>query len=203
MATKSSNESKPSVASLMLVVIIFGSLLVLFLVPTPLFTSVRDSEQKQLITWLGAEPDQWIMAQIFGLLEWINHSISNAFDTAELSGNEKIDRWLMERAFAGTVWAHVVLYRSGMLMMWGLFAFPCILAALLDGHYRRQIAKASFTSQSPMLHKRGVDMAKLCGISLVAWIFVPIYVSTWVAPLAIVGLSFAWWLWIANLQKRL
>ena len=143
------------------------------------------------------------MGQIFGLLEWVNHAIANAFDTTELSGNEKIDRWLMERAFAGVVWAHVVLYRSGMIMMWALFALPCILAALVDGHYRRQIAKASFSSQSPMLHKRGVDMAKVCGISLVAWVFVPIYVSTWVAPLAIVGLSFAWWLWIANLQKRL
>lgn len=164
---------------------------------------MRDAEQRQLVAWLGHETDQWIMEQIFSLLETVNREVGHAFESAELSGNEKVDRWLMERAFAGTVWTHVILYRGGMLLMWTLFALPCILAAMADGHYRRQIAKASFSSQSPMLHKRGVDLAKLVGVSLVAWLFVPIYVSTWVAPLAIAGLSFAWWLWVANLQKRL
>lgn len=190
-------------ASLMLVVVLFGSLIVLVLLPLPIFNAVREAEQRQLIWWLGNETDQWIMEQIYSMLEGVSRAVKQTLDTAELSGNEKIDRWLIDRAYAGTVWTHVILYRSGMLLMWTLFALPCVLAAATDGHYRRQIAKASFSSQSPMLHKRGVDLAKLTTVLLVAWLFVPVYVSTWVAPFAIVGFSFAWWLWVANLQKRL
>lgn len=196
-------ENKHSLASVMLVIVIFGAFAVMLLVPLPVFNAVRDAEQRQLVAWLGIDSDQWVMNQIFDVLEAISKEVTAAFVNAELSGNEKIDRWLMTRAYAGTVWAHVILYRGGMLAMWTLFALPCIFAAMTDGHFRRQIAKASFTSQSPMLHKRGVDLAKLIAALLVAWLFAPIYVSTWVAPFAIAGLSFAWWLWVANLQKRL
>lgn len=202
MATKP-NENKHSLASVMLVIVIFGAFAVMLLVPLPIFNAVRAAEQRQLIAWLGMETDQWIMMQILDVLESVNKEVMAAFVSAELSGNEKIDRWVLDRAYAGTVWAHIILYRGGMLAMWTLFALPCILAAVNDGHFRRQISKASFTSQSPMLHKRGVDLGKLVAALIVAWLFVPIYVSTWVAPFAIVGLSFAWWLWVANLQKRL
>lgn len=187
----------------MLVIVIFGAFAVMLLVPLPVFNAVRDAEQRQLVSWLGTDTHQWVMNQIFDVLEAINKEVTAAFVSSELSGNEKIDRWVMTRAYAGTVWAHVILYRCGMLAMWTIFALPCMFAAMSDGHFRRQISKASFTSQSPMLHKRGVDLAKLVAALLVAWLFAPIYVSTWVAPFAIVGLSFAWWLWVANLQKRL
>ncbi|CAN7642607.1 DUF4400 domain-containing protein [Acidovorax sp. LjRoot129] len=196
-------EKKHSLASVMLVIVIFGAFAVMLLVPLPVFNAVRDAEQRQLVSWLGTDTHQWVMNQIFDVLEAINKEVTAAFVSSELSGNEKIDRWVMTRAYAGTVWAHVILYRCGMLAMWTIFALPCMFAAMSDGHFRRQISKASFTSQSPMLHKRGVDLAKLVAALLVAWLFAPIYVSTWVAPFAIVGLSFAWWLWVANLQKRL
>jgi hypothetical protein len=197
------DEKKPSLASLTLVIAMFGTIAILILLPLPIFQAVLDAEQRQLIHWLGMESDQWIMNQIFDLVQAINKEVSQLLETTEPSGNDKMDRWLMERGYAATLWAHVILYRSGMFLMWALFALPCVLAAMNDGHYRRQISKASFTSQSPMLHKRGVDLAKLVFVSMVAWLFVPFYLSTWIAPVAIAGLSFAWWLWVANLQKRL
>lgn len=197
------DEKKPSLASLTLVIAVFGTVLALFLLPLPIFQAVIEAEQRQLIRWLGQETDQWIMTQIFDLVEAIDREVTQMLDTTEPSGNDKLDRWLMERGYAATLWAHVILYRSGMFFMWALFALPCVLAAMNDGHFRRQISKASFSSQSPMMHKRGVDMAKLVFVSMVAWLFVPFYLSTWVAPVAIAALSFAWWLWVANLQKRL
>ena len=202
MATQP-KEKEHSLASVLLIIVIFGSLAVMVFVPLQVFNAVRDAEQRQLVEWLGAETDQWVMNQIFDMLEAVNKEVMDAFSNAQLSGNEKIDHWLMTRIYAGSVWVHLILYRGGMLAMWALFALPCFLAAMNDGHFRRQISKATFSSQSPMLHKRGVDLGKLVAALLVAWLFVPIYVSTWVAPLAIVGLSFAWWLWVANLQKRL
>ena len=56
----------------MIVVILFGSLAVLALVPVDVFQVLRHQEQKQLVTWLGAESDQWIMERILDALELIN-----------------------------------------------------------------------------------------------------------------------------------
>lgn len=203
MATKSSAEGKHSFASIMIVVILFGSLAVLALVPVDVFQVLRHQEQKQLVTWLGAESDQWIMERILDALEWINSESGRVMEDAIVSGNRKIDAWMINRIHAATIWTHVIMYRVGMIIMWTAFALPCLMAAYIDGYFERQVAKASFTSQSPRLHKAGVDMMKFVSAALVAWIFAPVFVSILVAPIAIGTLSFAWWVWMANLQKRI
>ena len=71
-------EGKPSLASLTLVVVLFGTLAVLVLLPLPIFNAVRDAEQRQLVAWLGHETDQWIMEQIFSLLETVNREVGHA-----------------------------------------------------------------------------------------------------------------------------
>ena len=204
MATKqSSSDGKHTFASLLLVVVLFGSLAVLALVPIDIFQAVRAREQLQIVNWLGQETDQWIMDKIFEVLTWMNTEAGQLMEASAASGVQKIDSWLVQRVYAATVWGHVILYRLGMIFMWTAFALPCMFAAFVDGHYQRQIAKASFSSQSPLMHKYGMDLGKLVLAVLVAWLFVPMYVSTLIAPLAIVAFSIAWWLWVANLQKRL
>lgn len=196
-------EKKPSLVSITAVIALFGTIALVFLLPIPIFQAVRDAEQSQLIRWLGAETDQWIMDQIFEALELMNHEVTALIADSDLGGNEKIQAWVTQRAYAAMVWMHVIMYRAGMLVMWTIFALPCIGAAMIDGHFRREVAKASFSSQSPMLHKRGVDLAKFVFVMLVIWLCIPVFVTTWAAPLAIAGFSFAWWMWVANLQKRL
>lgn len=203
MATKSGGEGKHSFGSILLVIVLFGSLAIIALVPVDVFQVLRAQEQKQLVRWLGSESDQWIMDRILDALDWINREAGAAMEEASVSGNRKIDAWFINRIYAATVWVHVIMYRFGMIMMWTAFALPCLLAAYLDGYFERQIAKASFKSQSPRLHKSGVDMAMIVTAALVAWVFAPVFVPVLVAPIAIVALSFAWWIWIANLQKRL
>lgn len=203
MATKSSSEGKHSFASIVLAMVIFGSLAVIAFVPVDIFQTLRMREQRQIVDWLGAETDQWIMDRILDLLSWVNAQAGEVMEQAASSGNKKIDMWVVDRIHATAIWSHVVLYRLGMIVMWMAFALPCLLAAFSDGFYQRQIAKASFRSQSPRLHKGGVDLAMLVGACLIAWIFAPIFVSTLVAPVAIGVMSFAWWVWMANLQKRI
>lgn len=202
MASKN-NEKKASLGALILVIVVFGTIGILLLLPLPLFQAVREAEQRQIISWLGADTDNWIMGQIIDLLRSINTEITDLYEQRDSSGNEKLDRWLLERTFAATVWMQVIFYRGGMLLLWMLFALPCMAAAVVDGHYRREIAKATFSSQSPMMHRRGMQLAKAVSVVMVAWLFVPVFVSTWVAPVAIAGLSYALWLWIGNLQKRM
>ena len=204
MASKSSSEgNKHSFASLLLVIVLFGSLAVMAFVPVKTFDDLRSKEQRQIVAWLGEDSDQWIMERILDALTVVNHEAGDAMEQAAQSGNKKIDTCVVERVHAAAIWTHIFLYRIGMIGMWLVFALPCLLAAFIDGYYQREIAKASFTSQSPRLHKAGVDLAKLVAICLVVWLFAPIFVSTIVAPVAIAVLSFSWWVWMANLQKRI
>lgn len=202
MATKQS-ENKHSFASLILVVVILGSLAVLAFVPMEIFDAVRMREQRQIVSWLGEESDQWIMDRILDALSWMNSHAVEAMEASAASGNTKIDTWIVQRIHATTIWIHVVLYRMGMLLMWLIFGLPCMLAAFIDGHFQRRISQSSFSSQSPMLHKSGVELTKIVLALLLAWIFAPLFISTIVAPIAIAGFSVGWWMWVAHLQKRL
>ncbi|NRD51261.1 hypothetical protein, partial [Corallococcus exiguus] len=72
MATKSSSEGKHSFASIVLVMVIFGSLAVIAFVPVDIFQTLRMREKRQIVDWLGAETDQWNMDRILDLLSWVN-----------------------------------------------------------------------------------------------------------------------------------
>lgn len=203
MAAQSSKENKHSFASIILVLVLFGSLAVLVFVPVGIFESVRDSEQASIQNWLGQEADQWVMLQIFEFLQAVNREANQALDSASFTGNHKIDGWFSQRIYATLVWGHVVLYRSGVLLMWGVFAIPVVLATVMDGYWRREISKTNFSSQSPVLHKSGMDTTKATLALMLAWVFIPWHISMVVAPIGIFTIGAAAWLWISNAPKRI
>ena len=203
MAAQSSKENKHSFASIILVLVLFGSLAVLVFVPVGIFESVRDSEQASIQNWLGQEADQWVMLQIFEFLQAVNREANQALDSAAFTGNDKIDGWFSQRIYATLVWGHVVLYRSGVLLMWGVFAIPVVLATVMDGYWRREISKTNFSSQSPVLHKSGMDTTKATLALMLAWVFIPWHISMVVAPIGIFTIGAAAWLWISNAPKRI
>lgn len=196
-------EGKHSFASILLLVIIFGSIAIMTLVPIETFQKARIQEQEQIVKWLGGDSDQWIMGKIVDLLNDTDQKTFDFIDKAAVSGNQKIDRWMMRRVHALNIWLHLILYRVGMIGLWFVFLVPCLLAAFCDGYYQRQIAKASFRSQSPILHKSGIRIAQSVMALVLVWFFVPVHVPTVVAPVFIAAFSFAGWIWMANLQKRL
>ncbi len=202
MAT-AQKENKHSFASILLVVVMLGSLASLVFIPVETFQAVREVEQAQIRKWLGNETDQWIMIKIVDLLQWLNTEGGHYIDKSEVSGNSKIDSWVLQRVYAALVWGHFVLYRAGLLVMWLCFGIPLLAAALLDGHYQREIRKATFSSQSPALHKSGLDAAKLTIALVIAWLFIPYHITMLVAPFGIAVTGIAGWIWYANMQKRM
>lgn len=90
MATKqSSSDGKHTFASLLLVVL-FGLLAVLALVPIDIFQAVRAREQLQIVNWFGQETDQWIMDKIFEVLTWMNTEAGQLMEASAASGVQKI-----------------------------------------------------------------------------------------------------------------
>ena len=202
MAT-SPKENKHSFASVLMIIVLFGSLAVLALVPVHIFETVRNAEQDSIQRWLGQEVDQWIMMRIFDVLELANHEAKESLASTAISGNAKIDGWLMQRTYAALVGLHVVLYRSGVLLMWCAFGIPVIFATVVDGHFLREIRKTSFTSQSPVLHKSGLDLFKTAIALLVAWVFMPWHITMLAAPIGVFTTGVSAWLWISNAPKRI
>lgn len=197
-----SNE-KHSIASILAIIIIFGSFACFLLVPTKVFENAREKEQSQIVAWLGDESDQWVIGVIIDGLIALNEETHKLISNEQQTGNNAIDRWLADRIYAGSVWVHVIMYRLGLTFLWGLFALPFMCAAFVDGKYQREISKTSFEQTSPIMHKSGKDAAILTITALFLWIFVPIFITIWVVPIAIICLSSSWWIWTVNLQKRL
>lgn len=173
------------------------------LVPVGAFQKARALEQGQIISWLGDDSDQWIMNKIVDVSRAINTETGKYIDKTAVSGNAKIDSWMVSRVYAISIWAQLMLYRVGMIGMWLVFLIPCLMAAIFDGFYQRQIAKASFRSQSPILHRSGIRIAHAVIALVLLWLFVPVHIPTVVAPIFVATLSFAGWIWMTNLQKRL
>lgn len=201
MATQ--KENKHSFASIIVVLVMLGSLASLVFIPLKTFEHVRAQEQAQIKSWLGDETDQWIMSSIVDLLQWLNTEGTKSLDEVPVGGNSKINSWVIQRVYAALVWGHVVLYRGGLLAIWLFFGVPLVAAAIMDGHYQREIRKATFSSQSPVLHKSGIDMAKFTFAMLISWIFIPIHITMMVAPLSIALTGASAWIWLANMQKRM
>lgn len=201
MATQ--KENKHSLASILVVIIMLGSLASLAFIPLKTFELVRSQEQAQIRHWLGDDTDQWIMNNIIDLLQWINTEGTKSIEDVHVGVNSKINSWVLQRVYAALVWGHVVLYRVGLLAIWMCFGVPLMAAAIMDGHYQREIRKATFSSQSPVLHKSGIDMAKFSVAMMVCWIFIPYHISMMVAPIGIALTGAAAWIWLANMQKRM
>jgi len=78
-----------------------------------------------------------------------------------------------------------------------------LLAAIYDGYMRREISKTNFSSQSPMLHKSGIDVFRAAIALMVAWLLIPWHTSMLVAPTGFFIIGAAAWLWISNAPKRM
>jgi hypothetical protein len=118
-------------------------------------------------------------------------------------GNVGFSQWTRSRIEASWLWLGLVIYRLHVLMGWLLPGIPLAIVAYLDGHYMREIRKFSFVAQSPIRHKLGIRVMWTVLIGLAAWLLIPVPLPAIIAPTLTVTSSYALWLWVSNLQKRL
>lgn len=115
-----------------------------------------------------------------------------------------VGAWMQKRT--GVLWRaiHYGLYRWAMLLLWSPLLLIAVLPVTLDAACKRDIKKYQFSYASPLKHK---------STSWWIWRAIPLLILTVpllpfaMPPLAIpvammLGLG-AWWVFWANMQKRL
>ena len=118
-------------------------------------------------------------------------------------GSVDFSAWARDRIVASWLWIGLVAYRLQVLMGWLLPGIPLVMAAYSDGQLVREIRKYSFVAQSPIRHSLGVRVLWAVLVGLAVWMIVPLPMPSLLPPLLIVAISYALWLWVSNLQKRL
>jgi hypothetical protein len=118
-------------------------------------------------------------------------------------GSVDFSAWARDRIVASWLWIGLVAYRLQVLMGWLLPGIPLVMAAYSDGQLVREIRKYSFVAQSPIRHSLGVRVLWTVLVGLAVWMIVPLPMPSLLPPLLIVAISYALWLWVSNLQKRL
>lgn len=187
-------------AGFLAVVLLVGIILLWGLMPPAVIESSWRAEEAQLTTLGWEATHRWVMHQM-GPMQ-VNLTTGTQM-LAEGLGNNPFEQWLTGRLYVTLLWGSLIIYRFQLLLMWGLFGIPLVLAAVVDGFAMREIRKHSFVSQSPIKHRVGVYGFRGAGVSVALWLLMPIPLPALLCPAAYVGLALSLWMWVGNLQKRL
>ncbi len=90
-----------------------------------------------------------------------------------------------------------------MLLLYFFVLFPFVMALSMDGWGVREISMHRFSSQSPMKHRMGVVISNANLMFVAVWIIIPIPIPAVFAPISILAMGVASWIWLSNLQKRI
>ncbi|MHB8068761.1 MAG: DUF4400 domain-containing protein [Desulfobaccales bacterium] len=111
--------------------------------------------------------------------------------------------WMQKRT--GVLWLAVRygIYRWAMFVLW----LPLFLAAVapvsLDAASQRSILKYKFSHTSPLRHKNALGMMRFMMLAVLIMPLTPIALPPLLIPVGILGWLMAWWVYWANMQKRL
>lgn len=195
------------------ILLLNGIALVSLLLPRAALERLHAREMRLLSAQIGEEAPQ--------LLEkWADQWFKRAFvDTGMVEASERFfqrkenprdpfdDRgfgnWMQKRVEVMWLAVRYGLYRWGLLLIW----LPLLLAAMapvtLDALCRRDIRKYRFSYSSPLVHHHA---RRLLWAIILLLVFLPLLPLA-VPPVAVpAGLSMGlmgWWVYLANLQKRL
>lgn len=150
----------------------------------------------------GADADRWIYTQsISGSMDIIKDSTSVIKSADSLPAPVK--RWTQERVIVTWLWASLITYRAYMLLLYFFVLMPFVMALSMDGWGVREISMHRFSSQSPMKHRMGVVISNANLAFVAIWMVLPMPIPAVFAPLAILAMGVASWIWLSNLQKRI
>lgn len=165
---------------------------------------VLSRERTLVVGVAGRQADQWIYSkmietsttQIKGVSEALNSE--GARDAPQI-----IKEWVQERIIATWLWSSLIVYRANTLLLFWFILMPFTLVIVADGFDTRLIRTFQFSSQSPIRHRMGVVISMLALFIAMTWLVLPIPIPTIIAPLVIVSIGLATWMWTCNLQKRI
>lgn len=195
-------KSKGSVwANVALFVVLAATAVWGLITPEYLMKSLQ-SEREFSMHMGGVGADQWIYTQsISGSMDIIKDPTTMLKGTGSLPG--PIRRWAQERVIVTWLWASLIAYRAYMLLLYFFVLFPFVIAITMDGWSVREISTHRFSFQSPIKHRMGVLVLSGSLTIAVIWLLLPTPIPAVFAPLAILAVGVANWIWLSNLQKRI
>ncbi len=160
------------------------------------------SAQREAVQWLLGDAEEAIYENSFQEADEMMQDGASAI--ASTAGHDSpLAQWTRNRTEAIQVWTNLISYRLDMVLAWLLGMLPLIIAAFVDGYNVREARKYAFFSQSPIRHKAGIQAATFVFFLALVSIGAPLAISPLLVPASLLGIGFAGWLWISNLQKRL
>lgn len=186
---------------------------IFFIIPGPTLESVHSREMAMLKSQLGEEAyelmqgwvEKWFKTAFIntGMVEASENYFSDGKHPRDPFDDKGLGAWVRKRTQVFWLGVRYGLYRWGMLALW----LPLIVVAAapvsLDAGTRRNILKYRFSYSSPMIHKnalRGMGLMFLV-IFLTPLAWFPLPPLTY--PMVMLLWLTAWWVFWANMQKRL
>lgn len=162
--------------------------------------------ERAFVTQLsGQQADQWVFGKMISVSAGQVHGMSDSIKDAAASQDTPgpLKEWIRNRIVVTWLWGSLIVYRTYLLMLFWFILMPFTIAVAIDGYSTRIIRTFRFSSQSPIRHRIGVLISTGVMFGVAIWLLLPIPLPSMVAPLAIVSIGWATWMWVSNLQKRI
>jgi len=199
MADRKDKGSFGAVAAMFVILI---AMAVWSLISPEFLMNSLQAERDFAIQMGGIDSDRWIysqsMAASMGIIE---DSTSAIKETGSMP--VMLKKWVQERIIVTWLWFSLITYRAYMLLLYFFALMPFVMALSMDGWGMREISTHRFSSQSPMKHRMGVVILNATLVFVAVWIALPTPVPAVFAPISILAVGVASWIWLKNLQKRI
>ena len=187
--------------TLIIILVVVGMAVWATISPAYLMSTLKQ-ERAFTLDLGGGAADQWIytktMATSIEQLKDVTTGIKQATTLPSVMRD-----WVQNRILSTWLWGTLIMYRAYMMLLYFFILMPFTLAIFLDGWWVREISMHRFSSQSAARHRVGVVISTMTLFGVCIWIVIPFPIPSVVAPLAIISVGFASWMWLSNLQKRI
>lgn len=189
---------------ILIVLAMIAALAVWIFISADYLLKVLSSERGFVVGLAGQQADQWIYSKMLETSTSQIKDVTEALNTGNTQdAPQAVREWVQERIVATWLWSSLIVYRLNTLLLFWFIWMPFTFAIVADGFDTRLIRTFQFFSQSPIRHRFGVIVSMIAMLVAITWIVLPIPIPTVIAPLVIIAIGWANWVWISNLQKRI
>lgn len=189
---------------ILIVLAMIAALAVWMFISADYLLKVLSSERALVVGLAGQQADQRIYSKMLETSTSQIKDVTEALNTGNTQdAPQAVREWIQERIIATWLWGSLIVYRANTLLLFWFILMPFTLVIVADGFDTRLIRTFQFSSQSPIRHRMGVVISMLALFIAMTWLVLPIPIPTIIAPLVIVSIGWATWMWTCNLQKRI
>ena len=205
MATSPENNRQGGFKTLWMVLMMCAAIGAWMFMSTEYLLNTLAGERAFVVRLSGQQADQWIYSK---MIESSSSQLEAVTQAARSEGArrdtpEAFRAWVQDRIIVTWLWGSLVMYRLNLLLLFWFILMPFTIAVAADGFYTRSIRTFRFSSQSPIRHRMGVLISMTSLLGALVWLTLPVPMPALIAPLVIISIGAATWMWVSNLQKRI